>query len=400
MSLLTHTERAQLRDKTEEFAGIHDLQIAGEDWSKKLLTASFAWTAEGAGGSNMDFEVEGNLEPLVDAPVSFAFGYGREDVSRYFRGRLQMPKEHDTLPQSSGIAFGPFRLLTDTYLRNTVTYQGKNLEYLMMDLSRRAEYPSGEFQILGGRKYNIPAGELFAMGTSLQEIANSVLERAKYVAFDAPGGRRIVMPKPVPGSNGSIKAVYQPGQYKTFTTEPSHEIAYHSVVVYRHDNSTWGGGAVYAERAVDAHVRFRPPKSRVFYVPDFPGTQSQAADEAMRLAKVLRDGEQQFSITMPFNRNITLYDGFRVTRIKNLGNGIQQREVYICTVDKEIAVTYAPGNVEMTMTGHCYEVKNERFEIDKRFEKRATSYGVVVPSDTHTAMLDTNLMPDTFELFD
>jgi hypothetical protein len=393
---LTHTERAGLRDRPARYGAIHELWIAGEDWSNALMSASVAWTAEGAGGSNLDFTVEGSLEGLQDAPVRFGIGYGRDDVRTYFRGRLQMPKDHEQLPQASGVAFGPFRLLTDAFMRNTMTYQGKNLEYVFMDLSRRAEYPPGDFLVLGGRNYDVPAGDIYSMGTSLQEVAAGIMEKAKYVAFDLPGGKRIVMPQPKPGSNGSIKAVLDPSQYKTFTTDPSHETSYYSVVVYRNEGSTWGGGPVYSERVIDAPTRFKPPKSRVYYVPDFPGSQSQAADEAMRLAMNLRDREKTFTITMPFNRTIALYDGFRVIRVKNRKDKKRIREVYICTIDKDIAVEYTPGSLQMTATGVCYQIRDERLEIDTRFEKRATSYGVVVPTIEDTTFAEDFVIPDSF----
>jgi hypothetical protein len=392
---LTHSERAQLQDRPEEYAAMHRLTIAGEDWSHKLLGASFDWTTEGAAGSNMDFSVEGSLEGYQDAPLTFGFGYGRDDIRTYFRGRVQMPQDHDTLPQSSAVAFGPFRLLTDTFMRNTVTYQGKNLEYIFMDLSRRAEYNTGDFLVLGGKKYNQPAGEIFSMGTSLQEVASSVMAKAKYVAYDAPGGKRVVMPEPKPGSNGSIKSVYRPDNYKTFTTEPNHEVAYHSVHVYRSEGSTWGGGSVSSERVIDAPVRFRPAKSRVFYVSDFPGTQSQAADEAMRLAMALRDGEKKFTMTAPFNREISLYEGFRAVRVKNQPDGQRLQQTYICTI-KQISATYNPGSVEMTVSGSCYEVKTQKLTIDQRFEPRATSYGVVVPEFHHAPMEEGFAVPDEY----
>lgn len=376
---LTHSERALLTDRSERYSVIQEIYIGGEDYTSRLINASVTWTAEGAGGSNMEFGVEGSLEHLSDAPVTYRIGYGRDDVKTYFKGRLQIPKDHETLPQATGIAFGPFRLLTDTFLTNTQTYQGRSLEYVLMDLSRRAEYPTGDFIVLGGRNFKVPAGELYSMGTSLQEIASSVMEKAKFVGFDSPGGRRIVMPTPQPGSNGSIKAVYSPDAYKSFSIEPSHEVAYHSVVVYRSEGSTFGGNAVYAEQKVDPLVRFKPAKSRVMYVGDFPGTQSQAADEAFRLAQVLRDGEQNFSMTIPFNRELTLYDGFRAIRIKNIGNGIRQREVYICTI-KELSASIQPGTTEMSVSGTCYQVRNEQFDIEQIYEPRATSYGIVVPS--------------------
>ena len=393
--VLTHGERAQLTDRGQEYGLITRLLIAGEDWSDRLMGATVAWTAEGAGGSNLDITVEGSLEHMTDAPVSFAVGYGRDDLKTYFRGRLMMPKDHENLPQASAVAFGPFRLLTDTFLRRTQTYQGKNLEYVFMDLSHQAEYPTGEFVVLGGRKYDVPAGEIYSMGTSLQEVATSIMEKAKYVAFDAPGGRRIVMPEPKPGSNGTIKSVYTPDNYKSFATEPAHEVAYHSVVVYRNEGSTWGGGPVYSERRVDAPIRFRPPRSRVMYVSDFPGTQSQAADEAFRLALALRDGERTFTMTAPFNRNIALYDGFRAIRIKNVKPGVRQREVFICTV-KEMSASFQPGTIEMTVSGTCYEIKNEAMEIDTRFDVRASSYGVVVPTLEYTTPAEDFIVPEDY----
>lgn len=384
---LSHAERAQLRDRPQEYAAMHQLTIAGEDWSDRLLGATFEWTSEGASGSNMDFSVEGSLDGYQDAPVRFDIGYGRDDVKPYFRGRVQKPVDHETLPQSSAVAYGPFRLMTDSFMTNTQTYQGRSLEYIFMELSRRAEYNTGDFVVLGGRKYKLPAGEIYPMGTALQEVASSVMTRAKFVAFDAPGGKRIVMPEPKPGSNGSIKSVYSPDTYKTFNTEPNHDVSYHSVHVYRSEGSTWGGGPVSAERRVDAPVRFRPAKSRVMYVSDFPGTQSQAADEAMRLAQALRDGEKLFTMTAPFNRELSLYDGFRCTRVKNLPDGTKRRETFICTI-KQMGVSYNLTGPEITVSGTCYQIMNESMEIADMFEPRATSYGVVVPSLVYTTPED------------
>ncbi len=290
---------------------------------------------------------------------------------------------------SSGLGYGPFRMMAETDIGKNETFVGRNIENIVMDLAFRASHNTGSIEVIGGQKYQLPPGESFPFDTKCLDVLNTVLEKAGFVAADIPGGKRIVMPRPNPSTSQKFVAEYRPDTYMSLSVEPINAVTYHSVVVYRVGTAT--SNAVFAERECDP----RAPESRRFIIADFPGTQAEADQLAFDTAMQLRSGERTFSMTTFFNPDINLWDGFKAVRIKRK-DGKWWKFSYNCTVNTSITIAYSPGESTMEVSGTCFELVNEREVLDSR-EKNAVSGGVVRSNDYETdiAMGDTFILQDS-----
>lgn len=368
------TDISKMPDRDASLAANHKLTIAGENWSSSLISARVTYTTD-VGGSGLELEVMGSLEEYQDAPIRFSLGYG-DRLVEYFVGRIYMPRDDDIQNKATATAFGPFRIMADQQLGTNETFVGRSLEWVIMELSRRAEHAPGEIVVINGRKYNVLPGESFAFDSQMSDVVNTICEKAEFVGIDQIGGRRVFMPRPRPGSNAQYKTTYTPGDYIAFSIDPKDEMSYFKVLVYR--NGVGATPAVKAERRIDNTGRFQPPKNRWYVVSDFAGTQDEAKEECYRLAVNLREKEKSFSMDMFFNPDLHLYDGFRSVRTKFNNDDKQATKTYSCTIDDSISVDYSPGTPAiMTVSGSCYEIKRERIEVREAPRTIAVSSGVL-----------------------
>lgn len=340
-------------------AANHYLEVDGDDWTRRLLSAKVQFRAD-AGSSGMEFSVSGSAEEYQDAPIELHLGYG-DDLQPYFRGTIQTPNDDDRLMTASANAFGPFRNMTTQVLGTNETFVGKTLEWVILECSRRAEYRAGEIIIVNGTKYKVEVqdGEQFPFDNKIGDVLNSLMEKAEFVGVDQPGGRRYFRPKPRPGS--TVPYVTQLGvdDYTEFSITPKEDSNFVKVVVYR--NGDTGKPDIYAEREVNAPVVYKPKRNRWYVVPDFNGNQLDAQEEAFRLATDIRRGMNSFSIKTFFDPALRIYDGLKCAR--NKGDEVR---MYSCFIDDGISVDYSPGSpAYMDIAGSAYEITRERAYIEE-----------------------------------
>lgn len=353
------TTLAQAKDRTSENSSRQALTIAGKDMSHRLIEGSIAYTND-MGGSGAELTVLGGITQYQDAPIKISVGYGEHMVD-YFVGNLQTPRSNELLQTSSAVAYGPFKLMADQVIGKDEDFQGKTLEWVIMELAWRAGHASGEIEVIDGQKYRVPAGEPFAFDQTMTDVIGTLMDKANFVAYDHPGGKRIFMPRPTPSTIRPPRAQYNPDDYSTMSVTPTREFAYSKVVVYR-KNETGTGYAVYTERDVNVSSKYRPSKLRWYVVSDFPGTATEAATEAYNLATSMSSGEYTFSLSALANPELRLYDTFKATKARKLDNGSTQMQTFLCNIDNSIEVGFSAGEMTMEVSGSCYELVHQRRE--------------------------------------
>lgn len=371
---------------------IHRLEIGGEDWTADLISASIAFRAD-AGSSGMDFNVYGSLEEYVNAPIALYLGPDRDNLRLYFSGTLYTPQDDDKLDTSQAMGFGPFRTMVEQSLGTNETFIGKTLEYVIMECAHRSQTMPGQIVVVNGNTYRVQQGESFPFDNKIGDVLNTLMGKANFVGIDQPGGRRLFMPRPVPGSNSNFKRVYTASDYSEFTIDPRAEASYKKVIIYR--NGSNGEPEIYVEREVNANLRFKPRDNSFFVVSDFAGSGQDAQNETYRLAEELRNGQLGFSLKIEFDSDLSVYDGVRVVRIKS-----GQERTYACFIDGGIDIDYSPGSpAMMTIAGMAYEIKRDRRMIP--VTPKSFSYSGVVPSQpvaSDNPLDDTLIISDTTSL--
>lgn len=368
------TQLAQKKDRSSEESSRHKLTVAGKDMTHRLIDASITYTSD-IGGSGSELTVLGSLTQYRDAPIALHVGYG-EHMVPYFVGRLQTPKSDELLQTSTAAAYGPFKLMSDQVLGSDEDFQGKTLEWVIMELAWRAGHSAGEIEVRGGRRYRVPAGEPFSFDQTMNDVLGTLLDKANFVAYDHPGGKRIFRPRPTPGTIRPPRARYNPDHYISMSVDPTNEFSYSKVVVYRR-SETGTGYSVYAERDINPPGRYNPPKRRWYVVSDFPGTGPEAATEAYNLAMSMREGEYTFTMSALANPELRLYDTFRATKARRLDNGDIQMQTFLCSIDNSIEIGISPGEMTMQVSGTCYELVHKRVEQREENITNVLSSGVI-----------------------
>lgn len=368
------TALAQRKDRGSEESSRHRLTIAGKDFTHRLIDASITYTSD-LGGSGAELTILGGLDHLRDAPVSLYIGYGKYMVP-YFVGRLQTPKSDELMQTSTAVAYGPFKLMSDQVLGSDEDFQGKTLEWVIMELAWRAGHSPGDIEVRGGQRYKVPPGEPFSFDQTMNDVLGTLLDKANFIAYDHPGGKRIFRPRPTPGTVRPPRARYTPDQYVSMNVDPTNEFSYSKVVVYRR-NETGSGYAVYTERDIQPPGRYKPPRRRWYVVSDFPGNGVEAATEAYNLATSMREGENTFSMSALANPELRLYDTFRATKARKLSNGETQMQTFLCSIDNSIEIGVSAGEMTMEVSGTCYELVHERREQREGPVRYGLSSGII-----------------------
>lgn len=365
----------------------HIMHIEGENWTHQLRSVNITYTTD-VGGSGMQFSVFGDLEGYDDALITLWLGYGKW-YTPYFQGRIQAPREEDERGISSAVAFGPFQTMGTQQLGTDETFIGKTLAWVVLEMARRASHAPGEVLVVNGDRYYIPAGEQFPFDNLMGDVLTTLCDKANFTAFDVPGGRRVVMPKPRPGSNANYKTSYSDGDYISFRLEPAYDMTYAKVIVYR--NGQDGKPEVYSERAIEYHEgRRKPPPNRWYVVSDFVGDGAAAEQETYDLGVALTGGEKKFVMSCFFNPTLLLYDGFRAH--KKTKNTMRS---YSCSIDQSIELAYSPGEPGlMTLTGSAYELRGERKIMGRPRQDWVRSDGVLSRYDPE----DDNMLEDVLIL--
>lgn len=354
---MTLSEISKLSRKGSEYAPTHRLWIGGENFSENLRTADITYTSDG-GGSGTQLQLRGDLQAYDNAPITLSLGYGDEFIP-YFNGRMQRPQYFPRLDYTSANAFGPYRLMADQILEEEKTYEGFSLRDALEDLIRKAAYRRGEVEVKGGGEFTIEGDELYVWNNTLGEIASSLCEKARYIGMDQPVGKRLFRKRPSPGVNGEHKESYEPSEYRidAFQLSPATETSYAKVTVERvaKDGTVLG----YYSQKVGKRQDYSPPQKRVYPVTEFMGSAAAAQQEARETARWLRLGDYGFTLEIPMNPTLELWD---VLQVKAAHRGLLYTFKGVIsgdiTVQYQSATRDAPGIANMTVGGDAIIIRN------------------------------------------
>lgn len=354
---------------------VHQLEVGGRNFSHRLIDAAVTYNTD-IGGSGIQFSVYGTeLQDYINAPMTFWIGYG-EQLVPYFVGKVQRVQPSENLNIATAQAFGPYRILVGQILRSQETFIGKSLEYVVMECFKRAGADLSKVEIRRGDRFKVQEAEQYTYDSLLSDIVSSLLETADYVGMDLPGGKRLILPTPRPGVNVAHKTTYAPSHYYDFSLTPKDEELYFSVMIYRRDEA--GNDLFRIEQEIDPYSKFKPPRNKVLVLPDFPGDVFEAGEKAYETAQAYRSGENSFSMTIPINPDLILYDGFKAVQERTLIDSEQKEErVYSCTIDGEITISYSPGEGNMSVTGSAVELVRERVVKEIRSPIPSISTGII-----------------------
>lgn len=372
------------------------LTIGGEDWTSEVNSISVDFDPNG--GSGMQLQVKESLVGLEDARVKLTLGYGSKTLP-YFIGSLQGPSE---LHRGVASAFGPVSLMTEQSLGEAVTYQGVSLSYFLSDLFIRAGYQNGLWEVMGGQSYTVEKLD-FTEETRLAEAMKTATDPANFVVFDRPGYRRMAMPEPRPGATGKAKAHYTEANYPVdgFQTKETREGHYASVVVFRRNSD--GSYAVRQETEVPNRggSSANPPKNRIFYVPEFPGTASEAAQEAYEIASRLAYGELDFELAgIWINPELEPWDSVSVESVQRRGRNHAKRpgkwlQTYQCLLARPINLEVSKEKHHMSLSGGAMMVREIQLPDPIRLIlRRAISSGLVATKRYPALKPNIGLRPD------
>lgn len=354
---MTLSEISKLPIKPPSLAPKHKLTIAGNVVSSDLKSASIVYTSDG-GSSGSQLTLDGNYKKYNNAEVKLYLGYG-DDLVPYMIGRMQRPHYNTRLNTTQTNVFGAFKLMDEQILKTEETYAGRSLQYALQDLTVKAGYKRGQAEIRGGDNFIIEHDEVFPFNNTLSDTANSLMEKAGFIGMDQPEGKRLFRKKPRVGVVGRAVETYTSAEIPLdgFELPPKSDVTWYGVIVQRVAADGTQLGLHY--RDVKAPGDFPPPSHRIYVVEDYYGTQGEAEQETEDIARYLRLGDFGFSLTVPMNPTLKLFDTVTVT-IQHRG----LRYKYTCLISGDINVDYtpntrtSPGIATMSISGDALVVED------------------------------------------
>lgn len=357
------------------------------------------------GGSLLEPEGLDVTDDDWGAPVRLDIGYG-DRLLNFFAGTLEFA------PDGTPVAYGPFKLMAEQRLGEQVNYSGFYLEDALSDLAYHpvhgAGLAQGTIEVVAGRSHLIgttvppgggsqaePAGTIFPLETTQLEVAEALTTSAGFVFTDRPGMRKRAMPTPRPGATGKARAEYLEDHHGGFTPARTNVRFYDSVVVFRRNED--GTYAAYAKAPVENTGRRRPPKNRIYVIPEFVGTDEQASQAAYDTARSLGAGEFFFEIPgLAADPTILMHDSVRAWRTFEERKD-RFRECYSCQISEEQSVELSPETHDMNLSVSALRVERRLVPKAVFFPSEFVSGSVVIQSVEVLAGLkpDSGLMPDT-----
>lgn len=398
------------------------LYVGTTDYTNRLVSAEVTYSMTD-GSSGMRFSVAGSeyAKRRERSPVRFWIGYGTKLVP-YFAGQLAEPTDSRSGLYSEATAYGLGARMGQLYLGGRVSYKGYTVEDAWWDLIARFEAggnPGGpdidRFDFPSGITDTVEADgaeQGFGLEHSFAEVEQTLLEPMGLIPYDQIGGLRLVR-RPArldKVADASLVATFNESDYPAdpgYVVSASQRNIYDKVVVFRRTEEYAGGGArgagagaaveaafagstgdisanapgteggnksdeyaVYAEAEVINTSTVEISPHRIYFEPDFLGTQAQAAVRAAQLANSFSAGAGRFEWGC-FPVDLALNEAFGVVRTEEVHSSfptigtVSLGDRYAVTygnVAEEITFTLEapqgamdPGHLGMTISGPCVE---------------------------------------------
>ncbi len=348
MGLLS--DLSQRKYKGEEVRPRFELRVAGRKVERvRRISGSYA---KESGSSTMTVEADFPFGSFEEEMVSLRLGYGDRMVE-YFTGKLFSPDRHPTTGVATCEIKGPFSAMQESF-DEEMDYTGDSAAEFFVDLGRRADQSGRLLVVRDG--FDITLEEAaFVRETELLEAARTVTEKIDFVMLDRPGYQRLVMPTPAPGAGAKSQARYDESSYPpdAFKAVPQTQIRYSKVVAFRRQENEGSVSYPVLEEFPVAHRgRVKPPKRRIFWIPEFPGTPRQARNTCQRKSQLLSKGLFAWSLNDVYiNPELLLFDSITASRTNLVDYRLPSLEMFSCLVDKQIDFEIAPGRFHMSLSG-------------------------------------------------
>lgn len=296
-------------EKTGAKAPNWRLKIGGEDYTRRLISASVTYSREGT--ASMQFAVIGNLRAADKqrAPMRFWIGYGTKLIP-YFTGRLANPVDSPSGLYSEASAYALATQLGQRYFQHRTDYAGWDLRAAVNDLWDNHFGASDERLEFLGMHSTTLAEDLSSFGyeVSMLEALQTLLEPMQFIAYDQLAGIFTIKRNHL-ASLGTVDPMagaghYDPHEYPKdgFTFDQSMANFYDDVTIFRRKDTYAGGGGpgvsganpdepdsdeydVFVNKVVAGDSGISNPnpfvvnEGRDFVVADYPGQQEHAARE-------------------------------------------------------------------------------------------------------------------------
>lgn len=329
------------------------ITVEGKGISNSVESASVTYSNDGS--SEATVNTWRSLNGYENAELKIDVGYG-DLLQNYFTGKIGTMTENSWGGPNEVTAWGPFKLMADQVIGEQVSYKNMDIVTALMDLVKRAKYPRGKVEVQRGSPFTITGDNaVFVWETKLGEAASTLATSANYVFADLPGGRRLIRPRPRPGTVGVVRERYNEAHFppEGFTAAPSNRSFYSSVRVFRRNDQ--GGMEVDAKRPVGIESKYRPPEGRVFVVSDFVGDQAAAEREATITARALSRGVYEVEVVgLAANPELVMYDTIQ-TRVTEIREREGEREwwdvTYNWLLDQSIVLNISRLGNLMTLNG-------------------------------------------------
>lgn len=387
-------ERIKVGDKRPNWR----LEVGTTNYSKRLMSAEVTFTAEGDSGARFVASGSEFARRRERTAVRFWIGYGRKLVPFFF-GQLAEPTDARSGLSTEFTSYGLGTRMGELSIGGRLSYKGFEAQAAWADLLARFEAggaPGGpdisRFDFQSGVTDIVEADgadQGFGLENTFREVEETLLQPMGLYAYDQVGGMRLVR-RPArldKVKDAPLVATFEEAHYPAdpgFVVSASTRNIYDKVIVFRRTEAYAGGGArgegagpaveaAFTGKTADteSNVSGDPDKPkveeyavyweedvvntsvveisnhRIYYEPDFLGTQAQAEARAKQLAISFSVGAGRFEWGC-FPNDIGLNEAFGVVRVEEVRAGVSS-SAEISRGDR-FAVTYGCIPDEFTFT--------------------------------------------------
>lgn len=361
-------------------AGLHQPQEESPLWSYQLRIGNFVVSEVEAGKVTYDADGSASFDGLIfdDGELEGRALHRRLDIHvQQKRAGKRDPWHHvfsgevkHANTDENGIteleAFGPRALLRRKSFVQRVTYQGVRFDTFIQSIADRLKGKNVRVDIRGGARFVIDKRQ-YQGEANLGEAVDQVAESAINIVADRPGYVLLVAPTPRPGVNSTEERILEigPRDYapRALKTPEKSDGPYGMVGAFKRDqegNNTVEAFARVRGRGRDADA------DEIYWIPEFSGTQEQAAQQTYVMARALEQGQYEPKVkTVLFQRPIFTFMPARLVQERRI-RGEVRLITYDCVVQRS-TLDLADGSYDLVFDAlrSRVEKRRERYEADR-----------------------------------
>jgi hypothetical protein len=382
------------------------LVIGGQDMTRRLLECEVTFNVSGESGMTGKVATQLHKQGYERARTSLWIGYGNKLVP-FFRGKLERPMDSPSGLYSEFTAFGIATQLGARHFGHRISYAGFTIREFFDDIVAKFGADEDRFffdgehdQVIQGETDDVSEAE-FGLEHTYLEAIQAILPQMQFVPYDQIGGMYVVrkLPRIDATTRVNLTGILDDSDDKerSFQFTDSYKNMYSKVIIFRRnedfpaggaaeeggegmtqdengewvpetfsgseadapDAKTWREGrskaseyAVYVEREVDNSGPFNVHGGRAYVIPDYPGQQEHAENEADWLKAAFEAGVGRFELeTWPIEFAWNDFFGFERREERRTPEGHASfGQLYWTSRGDIYDVLYACQVEEMTVT--------------------------------------------------